>query len=84
MLRINRLRVEINTVNGVYGIDETFQSGLNFIASLETLVAKVLFSLLFITALDLSRFLAEQAALEAKFLHLLLKQPLRIVGSPGR
>lgn len=33
MLRINRLRVEINTANGVYGIDATFQSGLNFIAS---------------------------------------------------
>ena len=33
MLRINRLRVEINTVNGVYGIDTSFSSGLNFIAS---------------------------------------------------
>ena len=31
MLRINRLRVEINTVNGVYGIDTSFSSGLNFI-----------------------------------------------------
>ena len=35
MLRINRLRVEINTENGVYGIDESFQSGLDFITSLE-------------------------------------------------
>ncbi|MHB1652680.1 MAG: hypothetical protein ACYCVD_09425 [Desulfitobacteriaceae bacterium] len=33
MLRINRLRIEINTVNGVYGIDTTFHSGLNFVAS---------------------------------------------------
>lgn len=33
MLRINRLRVEINTVNGVYGIDTPFSSGLNFVAS---------------------------------------------------
>lgn len=33
MLRINRLRIEINTVNGVYGIDTSFSSGLNFIAS---------------------------------------------------
>lgn len=33
MLRINRLRVEINTVNGVYGIDTSFSPGLNFIAS---------------------------------------------------
>lgn len=40
MLRINRLRIEINTVNGVYGIDETFQSGLNFIASLENTCGK--------------------------------------------
>lgn len=33
MLRINRLRIEINTVNGVYGIDAPFSPGLNFIAS---------------------------------------------------
>ena len=33
MLRINRLRIEIDTVNGVYGIDTPFSSGLNFIAS---------------------------------------------------
>lgn len=33
MLQINRLRVEINTVNGTYGIDTPFSSGLNFIAS---------------------------------------------------
>ena len=32
MLRINRLRVEINTVKGVYGIDESFKDGLNFTA----------------------------------------------------
>lgn len=40
MLRINRLRIEINTANGVYGIDESFQSGLNFIASLENTCGK--------------------------------------------
>lgn len=40
MLRINRLRVEINTTNGVYGIDETFNNGLNFIASLENTCGK--------------------------------------------
>lgn len=40
MLIINRLRVEINTVNGVYGIDETFQCGLNFIASFENTCGK--------------------------------------------
>ncbi len=40
MLKINRLRVEINTANGVYGIDETFYSGLNFIASLENTCGK--------------------------------------------
>jgi hypothetical protein len=33
MLRINRLRIEISTANGVYGIDTPFSSGLNFIAS---------------------------------------------------
>ena len=40
MLRINRLRVEINTSNGVYGIDESFQDGLNFVASLENTCGK--------------------------------------------
>lgn len=37
---INRLRVEINTANGVYGIDESFQCGLNFIASCENTCGK--------------------------------------------
>lgn len=40
MLRINRLRVEINTVKGVYGIDKSFKNGLNFIASLENTCGK--------------------------------------------
>ena len=40
MLRINRLRVEITTINGVYGIDETFQNGVNFIASLDNTSGK--------------------------------------------
>lgn len=40
MLRINRLRVEINTAKGVYGIDESFKDGLNFIASLENTCGK--------------------------------------------
>lgn len=33
MLRINRLRVEIETENGMYGIDTKFSDGLNFLAS---------------------------------------------------
>lgn len=40
MLRINRLRVEINTVKGLYGIDESFKDGLNFIASRENTCGK--------------------------------------------
>ena len=40
MLRINRLRVEINTANGVYGIDESFRDGLNFVASLDNTCGK--------------------------------------------
>jgi len=40
MLRINRLRVEINTANGMYGIDETFKNGLNFVASIENTCGK--------------------------------------------
>jgi hypothetical protein len=33
MLRINRVKIEITTANGVYGVDETFCKGLNFLAS---------------------------------------------------
>ncbi len=33
MLKINRVRIEIQTENGLYGADETFNSGLNFLAS---------------------------------------------------
>lgn len=44
MLRINRLRIEIKTANeshyGVYGFDERFSDGLNFIASIENTSGK--------------------------------------------
>lgn len=40
MLRINRLRIEINTNNGLYGLDECFKSGLNFVASFENTCGK--------------------------------------------
>lgn len=40
MLRISRLRVEINTIKGTYGIDESFKDGLNFIASCENTCGK--------------------------------------------
>lgn len=33
MLRINRLKIQINTSNGIYGYDGTFTDGLNIIAS---------------------------------------------------
>lgn len=33
MLRIKRLKIEIKTSNGVYGFDDKFTEGLNFIAS---------------------------------------------------
>lgn len=33
MLKINRVRIEIQTENGLYGVDETFNGGLNFLAS---------------------------------------------------
>ena len=40
MLRINRLRIEINTVNGIYGIDEHFKDGLNFVSSIDNTCGK--------------------------------------------
>lgn len=33
MLTVNRIRIEIKTENGVYGFDESFKLGLNFISS---------------------------------------------------
>jgi hypothetical protein len=40
MLKINRLRIEINTANGIYGADERFKGGLNFVASLDNTCGK--------------------------------------------
>jgi hypothetical protein len=40
MLRINRLRIEIHTANGIYGKDEVFDNGLNFVASLDNTSGK--------------------------------------------
>ena len=40
MLRINRLLIEISTANGMYGIDESFKKGLNFVASKENTCGK--------------------------------------------
>ena len=40
MLRINRVKVEINTMNGVYGFDTTFANGLNFLSSEENTCGK--------------------------------------------
>lgn len=40
MLRINRLRIEINTIHGMYGLDESFKEGLNFVQSEENTCGK--------------------------------------------
>jgi len=40
MLKINRLIIKINTINGIYGIDEIIQDGLNFVASHENTCGK--------------------------------------------
>lgn len=40
MLRINRVKVEIFTNNGVYGFDNTFDSGLTFLSSEENTCGK--------------------------------------------
>ena len=40
MFKINRLRVEITTINGTYGIDETFDYGVNFVSSQENTMGK--------------------------------------------
>ena len=33
MLKIDRVRIEIQTEDGLYGVDEKFESGLNLLAS---------------------------------------------------
>lgn len=33
MLKINKLRIEIETEDGLYGVNEEFSAGLNFLAS---------------------------------------------------
>ena len=40
MLRINRVKVEINTAIGMYGFDTKFEDGLTFLASEENTYGK--------------------------------------------
>lgn len=40
MLRINRVRIEIKTEKGLYGFDNSFKTGLNFLASDENTCGK--------------------------------------------
>lgn len=40
MLRINRVKIEISTINGVYGYDTPFADGLNFLSSEENTCGK--------------------------------------------
>lgn len=57
MLRINRLRIEINTVNGIYGIDEYFKDGLNFVSSIDNTCGKSSILAAIYYCLDLNRYL---------------------------
>jgi len=47
MLQVDRIKIVIKTSNGNYGFNETFNRGLNFIASEKNTSGKVQFCLQF-------------------------------------
>jgi len=57
MLRINRVRIEINTINGKYGFDKPFDKGLNFIVSTESTSGKSSISLAIYYALGFEQLI---------------------------
>ncbi len=61
MLRIDRIRIEIQTGEGLYGFDERLYDGLNFWQAGITHAGKVLFLRRFIMGLDLKKLLAAEA-----------------------
>lgn len=82
MLKINRLRVEINTINGVYGIDESFQSGLNFIASLENTCGKSSILAAIYYCLGFEQILGGAGGIGSKVLTSAFKTSIDDVGNP--
>jgi hypothetical protein len=82
MLRINRLRIEINTANGVYGIDETFQYGLNFVASLENTCGKSSILAAVYYCLGFEQILGEVGGIGSKVLTSAFKAAIEDEGKP--
>lgn len=73
MLRINRLRVEINTIKGVYGIDESFKDGLNFIASFRNTCGKSSILAAIYYCLGFEQILGGAGGIGSKFLESMRK-----------
>ncbi len=82
MLRINRLRVEINTVKGMYGIDESFKDGLNFIASLENTCGKSSILAAIYYCLGFEQILGGTGGIGSKVLTSAFKTVIEVNGEP--
>lgn len=82
MLRINRLRVEINTADGIYGIDETFQNGLNFIASVENTCGKSSILAAIYYCLGFEQIIGGAGGIGSKVLTSTFKTSIEVNGKP--
>lgn len=84
MLMINRLRIEINTIKGLYGIDKKFKSGLNFIASLGNTCGKSSILAAIYYCLGFEQILGEAGGIGNKVLTSAFKTAIEDDGAPLR
>lgn len=82
MLKINRLRVEINTANGLYGIDAVFHSGLNFVASADNTCGKSSILAAIYYCLGLEQIIGGVSGIGSKVLTSVFKSTIEDCGNP--
>ena len=84
MLKVNRLRVEIHTANGLYGIDKRFQDGLNFIDSLENTCGKSSIVAAIYYCLGFEQIIGSTGGVGSKVLTSVFKSIIEDNGKPWR
>ena len=84
MLKVNRLRVEIHTANGLYGIDKRFQDGLNFIDSLENTCGKSSIVAAIYYCLGFEQIIGSTGGVGSKVLTSVFKSTIEDNGKPWR
>ena len=84
MLKVNRLRVEIHTANGLYGIDKRFQDGLNFIDSHENTCGKSSIVAAIYYCLGFEQIIGGTGGVGSKVLTSVFKSTIEDNGKPWR